>query len=282
VKLNFKSSHSAVVSFLSGSRDVTRGAMEQSVLTHIEHYKVRSYETDADSCATIQTIVNYLQNSGFNHALILTKAGNLASNNSIAYFLTRQKVRIFRYPRWQESVTIKTWLETRILKYAVREFEILDGNGEIIACATNSALFYDQKKKEVIPASECLTGFPEPLRERALDDPFESIPRVTNAEYTAEFQTRLADIDMYRHVNNVVYVEWAVETLSALVVEGWILRDHEINFRSEVSFGETVLAETEEVPAGDTRIFLHRLTRKHGGKEVALLRTWWDYTKQKN
>ena len=260
----------------TGSRNVIRGVMEQSAFTHTEHYTVRSYETDAYSFASIQTIVNYLQNSGFNHALILTRTGSLASGPSIAYFLTRQRVRMFRYPRWQESLTINTWLETRILKYAVREFEILDSDGKIIACATNSALFYNLKKKSVITASECLIGVPEPLRGRALDDPFESIPRVTNPDYTAEFTIRLSDIDMYRHVNNVVYVEWAVETLPALVWEGWTLSDHEINFRSEAGFGDTVIAEAEEVTCGETRIFLHRLTRKRDGVEVALLRTWWN------
>jgi acyl-ACP thioesterase len=250
--------------------------MELSVFNYQEQYKVRSYETGADSRATIQTIVNYLQNSGFNHALMLTKAGSLAGDPSIAYFLTRQRVRVFRYPRWQETVTINSWLETRIPKYAVREFEILDNDGKIIACATNSALFYNRKEKRVIPASECMTGIPEPLRGRALDDPFESIPGVVNTGYTAEFRTRLADIDMYRHVNNVVYVEWAVETLPVSVWEGWALSDHEINFRTEVSFGDTVIAEAEEVSDGNWRVFLHRLTRKSDGSEVALLRTWWE------
>lgn len=249
--------------------------MEQSVFNYTEQYKVRSYETDADACASVQTIVNYLQNTGFNHALILTKSGNLASDPSIAYFLTRQRVRIHRYPRWQELLTINTWLDTGIPKYAVREFEIIDGDGNIIVSATNSALFYNLKEKRVIPASECLSGFPEPLRERALNDPFEPVPRVTGPAYIAEFPVRLADIDMYRHVNNVVYVEWAIETLPSSVRDGWSLHDHEINFRSEAGFGETVAAEAEEVIGGDKRIFLHRLTRKSDGIEVALLRTWW-------
>lgn len=249
--------------------------MEQSVFNYTEYYKVRSYETDANASASVQTIVNYLQNTGFNHALLLTETGNLTSDPSIAYFLTRQRVRIFRYPRWQETLTINTWLDTRIQKYAVREFEIIDSDGKIIACATNSALFYNLKEKKSVSASECLAGFPEPSRDRALDDPFESIPRVVNAAYTSEFPIRLADIDMYRHVNNVVYVEWAIETLPSSVRDEWILHDHEINFRSETGPGEIVLSEAEEVTEGEARIFIHRLIRKSDGVEVALLRTWW-------
>jgi acyl-ACP thioesterase len=95
-----------------------------------------------------------------------------------------------------------------------------------------------------------------------------------------EFTTRLADLDMYRHVNNVVYVEWAVETLPRAVWEGWTLRDHEINFRSETSIDDVIISEAEEVTCSDTRIFLHRLTRKSDGKETALLRTWWEKNKK--
>lgn len=253
--------------------------MEQSVFNHTETYKVRSYETDVNARATIQTMVNYLQNSGFNHALILRKAGGLSHDSGTAYFLTRQRVRVFRYPQWQETITINTWLDPRIEKYAVREFEIFDSSGEIIGCATNSAAFYDLNEKRVIPAAQRMHGIPVPERGRALDDPFEPIPRPSVGEFTAGFITRLADLDMYRHVNNVVYVEWAVETLPPEVWEGWTLRDHEINFRSEVSFGEVIQAEAEEATCGNTRIFLHRLTRESDGKDVAILRTWWEKNK---
>ncbi len=199
--------------------------MEQaSIFLHMENYTVRSYETGIDSRATVQTIVNYLQNSGFNHALILRKAGGLTDDPSTAYFLTRQRVRMFRYPEWRESITINTWLEPRIEKYAVREFEIIDSSGEIIGCATNSALFYNLNEKRVIPASEKMNRIPPPERGRALDDPFEPIPRPSVAEFSVEFNTRLADLDMYRHVNNVVYVEWAVETLPQELLERWTLR----------------------------------------------------------
>ncbi len=249
--------------------------MTQSVFTLTETYTVRSYETDVNARATIQTMVNYLQNSGFNHALILRKSGGLSHDPSTAYFLTRQKVRIFRYPEWQETITVNTWLDPRIEKYAVREFEIIDAAGEVIGCATNSASFYDLKEKRVIPASQRMHNIPVPPRSRALDDPFDSIPRPSVAEFSVEFTTRLADLDMYRHVNNVVYVEWAVETLPRSVWEGWTLRDHEINFRSETSIDDVILSEAEEITCSDTRIFLHRLTRKSDGKETALLRTWW-------
>lgn len=250
--------------------------MQDSVFTLTETYKVRSYETGINARATIQTIVNYMQNSGFNHALILRRAGGLGDDPSTAYFLTRQRVRMFRYPNWQETITINTWLEPRFEKYAVREFEMLDADGRIIGCATNSALFFDLNEKKVIPASERMHGIPVPGRGRALDDPFEPIPRPSAADFTAEFRTRLADLDMYRHVNNVVYVEWAVETLPAEVHEEWTLRDHEINFRSETSIDDVILSEAGEVADGDMRVFLHRLTRKSDGREVALLRTWWE------
>lgn len=250
--------------------------MEHSIFIYNEDYRIRSYETDINARATIQTILNYMQNSGFNHALQLNKAGGLTPDPDIAYFLTRQRARVLRYPDWKEQVSLVSWLEPRFEKYAVREFEILDSGGNIIICATNSALFYNVKEKRVIPASECMHGIPVPSRERALDDPFNPIPKISRAHFSRDFTARLADLDMYRHVNNVVYVEWAVETIPDEVWDRWMLRDHEINFRSEVSLGETVISEAEEVSDGDNRVFIHRISKKSDGRDVALLRTWWD------
>ncbi|HOP63235.1 MAG TPA: thioesterase [Spirochaetota bacterium] len=254
--------------------------MTASVFNYSETYKVRSYETDMNACVTIQSIVNYLQNSGFNHALVLRKAGGLSHDPHTAYFLTRQRVKMFRYPKWQETITLNTWLEPRVREYAVREFELLDEEGNIIGCATNSAVFYHLGEKRVIPAWERMERVAEPERGRALDDPFDPLPRPSKAEFSSEFRIRIADIDMYRHVNNMMYVEWAIETLPDQVWEDCTLFDHEINFRSETSPGDVIVAEAEEVEGGDMRVFLHRLTRRSDGKEVALLRTWWEKGKK--
>ena len=152
--------------------------MKESVYVYTENYKIRSYETDLNGMASIRTICNYLQNSGFNHALALQRAGCITGDPEIAYFLTRQRVRVYRYPRWREEITLVSWLDPRVKGYAVREFEMSDSDGNIIVCATNSALFYNLKERKVVRLTEDLFSIPDPERPRALDDPFEPLPGV--------------------------------------------------------------------------------------------------------
>ncbi len=253
--------------------------MLDPVFIHAENYKVRSYETDMNGCATIKTICNYMQNSGFNHALALQRAGGITSDPAIAYFLTRQRVHVYRYPRWKEEITLVSWLDPRVKGYAVREFEVSDRDGNIIVCATNSALFYNLNERKVVRLAEDHFRIPDPERPRALDDPFDPLPRMSNPGYRSEIMPRMLEIDMYRHVNNGVYVEWALETLPAELWDGWMLVDHEINFRREVNPGETVISEAEEVSGDDCRVFLHRLSIKSDGREAVLLRTCWSRKK---
>jgi acyl-ACP thioesterase len=83
---------------------------------------------------------------------------------------------------------------------------------------------------------------------------------------------------MNAHVNNVRYVEWAVESLPPEAVQGYELVALELHFRAETGHGEqvTVEAECREATDGtDGMACLHRLVRVGDRREVALAVTRW-------
>ena len=86
---------------------------------------------------------------------------------------------------------------------------------------------------------------------------------------------RQSDLDMNRHVNNAVYVGWALESAPEEVGEIHRPADIEVGYRAEALAGDTVLSRCVPGAAADSGRFLHEIVRQKDGAELARLRVRW-------
>lgn len=107
-----------------------------------------------------------------------------------------------------------------------------------------------------------------------------------NGRFTLAITAAAEDIDELGHVNNAVWVQWIqqiavahwqavapVEHVDTLV---WVVTRHEIDYRGNVSAGETVTGETwvPEPPKG-ARFDRHvRFVGAYGKVKVEAVTTW--------
>ena len=82
---------------------------------------------------------------------------------------------------------------------------------------------------------------------------------------------------MNGHVNNVSFIDWAVESTPRAVADAAQLTDLQMEFRAEALLGDEVLTQSAHTPesgAAET-IFNHRLTHAQDGRILALARSVW-------
>ena len=86
---------------------------------------------------------------------------------------------------------------------------------------------------------------------------------------------RLSDLDINQHVNNVNYIEWAVESVPDALWATHRIEHFEIGFHAAGVRGDTVRAtcQMDETPEGP--VCLHRLEREADGRELARARSRW-------
>jgi acyl-CoA thioester hydrolase len=104
--------------------------------------------------------------------------------------------------------------------------------------------------------------------------------------FTLTFTASAADIDVMGHVNNAVWVQWmeaiatahweAVAPAEHIAAYAWVVTRHEIDYRGNISEGESVTAETfiPGPPSGarfDRRVDF----RNAAGKVIVSARTTW-------
>jgi medium-chain acyl-[acyl-carrier-protein] hydrolase len=218
-----------------------------------ETYKVSSYLVNLRGRAGLTTLLNFIQDAGWQHSFQL----NVKLPENQAWIFTRQKLEMDSWPEWNTDVTIRTWLRPPqpAIPFVLRDYEIFVGDKRI-GIATSSFSVMDKKLRKL--ANVDWSSFPPAWR---TDEHHQLMPKkiatVTEAEALAQFEVRNSDIDLNHHVNNVKYAQWLLDSLPMSILTGELhLKSYEVNFLNETKLGDVISVQHNQAPdAPNTTLF---------------------------
>jgi len=248
-------------------------AEERSLLWK-ETFNIRAYEVGQNGRVTIQSLCNYLQEAASNHAHHLGVSVEQLIRQQLTWVLSRFHVRINNYPYWRQAVTIETWPSDKDNLYALRDFRLFH-DGKEIGVATSSWMLINVQARKPVPLPDFLNEIKNDKMGRALADTFQKLPKSEDFEFERSFDVRLSDLDMNRHVNNVIYIDWGLESLPAEIYHNNILQDLEISYRAESFLGDQVISKSKVTATEGLKIIHHSLIRKSDDKELCQMMTTW-------
>lgn len=237
-------------------------------------FPIRYHELDHRGFLRHLSLLNYMQDSAGLHAAQLGVSVADLKQLGLTWVLSRLHVRLESLPRADETVLVRTWPSLREGLFTCREFQLSTSQGRIFAWATSSWAVLSLATRRPVRVDDHLPRFPL-YAHRALDDDFSSLPPFPqHATHTMAFPVLRNDLDTNHHVNNTVYVGWALESLPEEIVSGQLV-ELEISFRAEALHGERVIARsaTEPIPG---EWCLHQIIHAEDKRELARLRTRWN------
>ncbi len=241
-----------------------------------DEFHVRAYEIDPAGLLTLPTLCNYFQETAGNHATAFDLASDHLLAGGIAWVLARLQVEVERYPAWREHVAIETWPSAFDGLYAQRDFIATDERNEPVARATSQWFVMDVARRRPIRLPAAVAEIERPDRPHALAPDRTPLPDFGDADTERLFSVRRHDLDLNQHVNNVRYVEWALEAVPDAVRDEHSLRRLDVHFRAESVYGDTVRSAcTPAEPAGDGTALAHEVTRHSDGRLLARARSVW-------
>ena len=209
-------------------------------------WAVRTYECGPDGAATMA--------SDFESA-----------GENISWVLTHLKVKMLRFPKWGETVSILTFPRGGRRIVAWRDFVLTGADGEELGHASSEWMIIDLASRKVVAIPEGVFAAANTVRKPVFgDEPFPKLRwecSVASADALV-FRARRGDIDLNGHVNNVHYVEWLLESRPD---EAGPCRELDIVFKSETLAGEEVRVEAVETEPG---VFVHRVYAPDGRDHV--------------
>jgi medium-chain acyl-[acyl-carrier-protein] hydrolase len=236
-----------------------------------ETFRARYYEVGPDGCITIQALSNYFQEAASNHATELGAGMGELMDKGQSWMLSRFFIQISRFPGWKNPVTIDTWPAGNERMYAMRLFRLRCGEAEI-GFGSSAWLLIDLERRRPL-RPDFVRGFdvrgPEIGLEKKLPD---KIDPPAECPWQRTFTVRASDLDMNRHVNNVNYIDWALEALPPDTRGSSRLRRLQIDYLAECHEGDTVISKC--APAGDGGCYRHGIYRADGSFAAAAASCW--------
>jgi medium-chain acyl-[acyl-carrier-protein] hydrolase len=247
---------------------------ENDMVFHKE-YAVHTYETDVRGLARPVALLNFLQDAARDHAGRLGLSVVDLFKRNMTWVLSRYHVLVHRYPALGERLEVVTWPSGRHGYFALRDFEVSDGAGGAVLSATSSWMVIGLDKKQAVKVDD-VVGPRYALEKRALDDPFASLPVLAVRESEVGFRVETAHLDGNRHVNNAIYVQWALEGVPPDVLMSRRPVEIEVSYRAEALYGDGVISVVQGITEeGPGAVFLHQILNPATGVELARLRTRW-------
>lgn len=238
-----------------------------------DNYTVRSYEVHNDGRVNMPAICNYLQETAGNHAAKLGWSIEQMESKNWTWFLSRLKVEMQDYPIWRDQIIVKTWPAQYDKIITERDFQIFNDDEELIGTAISSWVVIDLNTRRPIRIPDGIKNLITNERDRSMNTDMRSkMDSPGQIHFQRSFSVRYMDLDVNKHVNNVHYIEWAMEALPEEILTNKKMASLDIIFRSECLYGDTVNSIAGQ--SGD-HVYHHRLLRDSDHKELALVETKW-------
>ncbi len=252
-----------------------------------EVFPVRYAEVGSNGEATMVTIADLIQECACNHAQGIWGVGQSMpaemARANLAWVCTRLHLRVRKYPKWGEKVAVSTWFEPQGKIAARRDYAIADAQtGECMGEATSQWVVFNLGSRRMarIPNSVLEDFKFQSLQQQVMEEGYaaDKLPDVSEVGGACAapitHNVRRNDMDMNGHVNNVVYVQWLLESVPPETWEKHVLSEIILEYRSECNFGDSVTATCCEIEeANDTYVLLHKLARGEG--EIVRAKTVW-------
>ncbi|CAM8894209.1 unnamed protein product [Rhodiola kirilowii] len=285
------------------------GSLTEDRLSYKERFIVRCYEVGINKTVTVETLANLLQEVGCNHAQSVGfSTDGFATTTSmrkmhLIWVTARMHIEIYKYPAWSDVVEIETWCQGEGRIGTRRDWILKDyANGEVIGRATSKWVMMNMDTRRLQKVTddvrdEVLVHCPRELRlsfPEENNNSLKKIPKLENPAYVREgLMPRRADLDMNRHVNNVAYIGWVLESMPEEIIDTHELQSITLDYRRECQRDDVVDSLTSpETVEGEERIlgtngsavkssgqefpsFLHFLRLSPSGLEINRGRTEW-------
>lgn len=243
--------------------------------THLDVFRIRANEVDSKGKANILPMYRAFQEAAIDHARILGLDIKDLLPKGYTWVLSRLYMEVLSVPLWRDNIWVHTWPAGAHDMHAIRDFEIIDKNGQIIARGVSSAMMIDIKKRRGVSVMEHVEGITIGAH-RSVDHTFEKLPAFAaerTVDYSIELTVRRSDLDINGHVNAAQYISWALEGIPQNFYLNNDLKTFEISYRAETFYGETFRTEIQHIPGNGT--VLHRIIRISDKRELARCRSVW-------
>ncbi len=241
-------------------------------LMYSEEFIVRTFHIDRNKRLRLPHLINLMQEAAMQNVIQLgVSVWDLEAHN-VSWVLMRMHLQLKRIPLLGEQIRIITRPAGFEKYFTYRDYWVFDGAGQLIAQAPSTWLLMDTSNRKMKRIPQFILEYKMPPNEDCLDRIRHKLPPFGTAESCHEFEVHWHDLDFNRHLSNMLFVKWMLDSIDPEFLDTKTLESFDIFYRAECRIGDKIVASVQQT---ETHTFLHRLSRKSDGNEVASAQSQW-------
>lgn len=240
-----------------------------------KEFELRYYDISQSGEASPTTMLALLEETAADHCHSIDYSLYDLEKLNIGWVLLSGFMEMDRYPVYKEKIIIRTWLSTYSLVKGIRENVIYDENRNVIGRAKGLWLFYDIKRRKPVQVFDTIIEHWSTCEEESVNH--DIIKKIKPIDFTVEameFGVFRFDVDTNKHVNNLRYLQWLLESVPKEIIDNYYLHSIDGRFTGEAQLGETVLSFTQKEESVENSL-VHLIKTKNRDVTCALAKTTW-------
>ena len=160
----------------------------------------------------------------------------------LAWIILNWKLKVFSRPKWNTPLTVNTWSRCKSTLFCYRDLEIYDENNNLVAIATSKWILYNVNKKCICRTPDNITEkFPDGNKSVFGEEKFiEKLKEPESIKFVYDYKIQRRDIDTNHHVNNLNYLDYAMESLPENISSNVNFSNVEIMYKHEAKIGDVI------------------------------------------
>jgi medium-chain acyl-[acyl-carrier-protein] hydrolase len=239
-----------------------------------KQFELRYFEMNEFGIASPTTVLSLLEETAADHCHSINYSLYQLEEQNIGWVLISGVMQMERYPSYREKITIRTWLSHYSTIRGYRENIIYDEQNNIIGRAKGLWVFFDINRRRPVRIFDDIMEKWSFCNVESIDyNISKKIKGVDHSDYESKFKVNRYDTDMNKHVNNIRYLQWVIESVPEEIVDNYYLYSIDGRFIAEAHYGQTVISLTKN----DTKdkSFIHSIKIEGTDKVCATAKSTW-------
>ena len=204
----------------------------------LQKYDINSYLVNSKRELGLTPLLNLLQDSASTHANALGFGYEQMQAAGTFWVLSRQKLQMKKWPKWHQTLTIKTWIRKSGGPFSHRDFILYCEDEQIGECTTSWVTVDALSRKAVLLDRSSTLSQLKDLGQVSFDSV--KISRQEQLSLLAKFTVRNSDLDHNQHVNNTKYAQWIMDALPLKWFSTNNLAAYSVNFLAETFHNDCI------------------------------------------
>ncbi len=205
-----------------------------------QKYRVGIEDVDRDNLITSKAVLRMFEDMACFHAASLGHDPIAVVEMGFAWVLANWQIKILKRSPYGTILNVKTWPKKFEKITTLRDYEIIDESGDVVAIGTSRWFIIDIKTRRPMRILEEYAKPYLPLTEEDAIEKMEKIEEPDEYQYKKEYVVSRRDIDSNKHMHNINYLDVALEVIPEEIFENNKFDNISIEYKKELMYKDKV------------------------------------------